>query len=1066
MLKMIKRMNRFVILSTYVVFINILLISNVMASTPENVIVSNVRGGQFSVSWTSKNNETGYINVGLNQGSLLPAYDDRESNQAILEDDTHHVTVEGLNSNTIYYYEIVSGGEIYNNDGNYFSITTGPDIVAPVDPCQPAGKVFKDQSKTQPAYDSIVYITVMGETEEQNSAIESTLVTSDTNGYWFLNLVNIRSKDYNSLYPLTCGTSQIQIDVQSANDGTAYTIASAINYPPESPELIVSRQISSSVQISCETSTITEKEEEISIIFTLTEAVDEDVIVPFNVNGTATPEVDHNLTNGNMIIPANQTTASKSFTIIDDNECESDETIVITIEKPANAGLGSITSCTITLSNDEIDCKKPTVNFKYETDTASENDGLATIIVTLSEAIDENVLVPYRVNGTATIGQDHDLTDGSFTIMANQTSGNKTFGIINDNDCEPDETIIITLETPTNADLGTKASRTITLLNDASDCPKPTVNLEYETISILENQGVVSIKVTLSEAIDNDVIVFYELNGTATSGNDHNLTSGSITIPANQTFSNIEFNITDDNDCEPDETIVITLETPTNADLGTKTSCTITLLNDSNDCPKPTVNIECQPIEIEEDEGLVSIKVTLSESIDEDVNISYIVDGTAISGVDHNLTNGIITIFSNQTIANKSFYITDDNQYEQEETIIISLEKPNNADLGSNVSCHINILESDIPTVQWSVSSQSILENIGTVNITASLNQVCSIDINVPYVVNGTSMQNVDHTLSEGTIIIPAGQFTKSQSFQIVEDDLEEDDETIIITITDDTNAYVGGIASQTITIIDHTRPIVEWDNALLLVLEDSGSVTITAVLSKATNFELSVPYTVNGTATYPFDHELSEGDIIFSANNQIAVKTFNLRNDHICDENKTIIISLMETIDVKTGQINSQTITIIDNDCPPTVNWLIESQSVSENITSVEITASLNYSTENNVIVPYTVAGTALNAVDYTIENFEIIIPAGHTTSSQFVHILNDNNAENNETIIFTIQQPINAEPGTLTNHTLSIIDNDNPPPSGGGGGDGGGGCFIHTAKTINYIDVWNYLIHLICNN
>ncbi|MEZ4527398.1 MAG: C10 family peptidase [Desulfobacterales bacterium] len=105
--------------------------------------------------------------------------------------------------------------------------------------------------------------------------------------------------------------------------------------------------------------------------------------------------------------------------------------------------------------------------------TVDENAGTATYAVRLNTAASQNITVPFTVSGTAAAGTDHNLTDGSITVPAGSTSASKTFQITDDSSKESDETVILTLRTPTNAVLGTPVNLTITIRDNDSIAVDP-----------------------------------------------------------------------------------------------------------------------------------------------------------------------------------------------------------------------------------------------------------------------------------------------------------------------------------------------------------------------------------------------------------------------------------------------------------------------------------------------------------------------------------------------------------------------------------------------------------------
>src|SRR5439155_940777 len=152
-------------------------------------------------------------------------------------------------------------------------------------------------------------------------------------------------------------------------------------------------------------------------------------------------------------------------------------------------------------------------------------------------------------------------------------SQNIALTINNDTLNETNETIQITLSSPTNASLGAITVHTYTINDDDT---APTVAFNTTASNGSESTTAVNIPVSLSAASGQSVSVNYAVTGgNATGGGtDYTLASGTLTFNAGQTSKNITFSVVDDGNVETNETIVVTLSSPANATLGTNTSHT------------------------------------------------------------------------------------------------------------------------------------------------------------------------------------------------------------------------------------------------------------------------------------------------------------------------------------------------------------------------------------------------------------------------------------------------------------------------------------------------------------
>ena len=97
--------------------------------------------------------------------------------------------------------------------------------------------------------------------------------------------------------------------------------------------------------------------------------------------------------------------------------------------------------------------------------SVSESGGTATVPVSLSRALSDDVSLAYRTEAvTALAGTDYVETSGTLTINSGNTQGDISVGLIADADDENPETLNLRLSDPTNAVLG-RSTSTITLVD-------------------------------------------------------------------------------------------------------------------------------------------------------------------------------------------------------------------------------------------------------------------------------------------------------------------------------------------------------------------------------------------------------------------------------------------------------------------------------------------------------------------------------------------------------------------------------------------------------------------------
>ena len=135
------------------------------------------------------------------------------------------------------------------------------------------------------------------------------------------------------------------------------------------------------------------------------------------------------------------------------------ETVIVTYSSPSNATLGSDSVHTYTITDND---NAPVVDFNATSSNGAESVSSKDLTVDLSAASGQNVTVNYAVTGTATgSGTDYTLANGTLTISAGSTSDTITIAsIVDDSITEGNETVIVTLSSPSNATLGSDDAHT------------------------------------------------------------------------------------------------------------------------------------------------------------------------------------------------------------------------------------------------------------------------------------------------------------------------------------------------------------------------------------------------------------------------------------------------------------------------------------------------------------------------------------------------------------------------------------------------------------------------------
>jgi len=555
----------------------------------------------------------------------------------------------------------------------------------------------------------------------------------------------------------------------------------------------------------------------------------------------------------------------------------------------------------------------------------------------------------------------------------------------------------------------------------------PQVCFTSSTFTTTEKRGTISLTVEMDKTIAVDVIVPFNFSGTATLGDDYTTsasppsTSSYLVIPAGSTSGSIAITFIDDGVLEGDETISVGIDTPTNATLCSPNVYIITLGD-------PALVSFTLADQSRNEPGTMTAVITLDKIIDQDVTAPFTIGGSATqgSGADFTLTASPVVINAGSLTADVVIDVKDDSLDEYDETVILSLEPPTNADLHhTNPIVHTaTILDDDPPpSIFFDPDTQSAAEDVGDLTTSIKIDAVSGKDVQADFSASGTATENVDYTLSTYSVTIPAGS-TSADITITVTDDLPtgEPDETVMLSFDTVTNATSVGNYSLTITEVA-VQPVVYFDPV--------DTWTVRAQLTNAWGFDVTVPFTLSGTATHNVDYTITATPVTIPAGSTHADITVSPIDDLLDEDDETVIITMGTPTNAIKGTPDTHTTTIPDNDPPPLASFSPNLHEDDEdNLGIVTFQAQLDTASGKEVSIPFSLGGTAFKGSynDYTITSSPVIIPAGDTFAEISITVNEESDPENDETVVVTMQEPINATLAPYPDYvfTLTIRDDD----------------------------------------
>ena len=261
-----------------------------------------------------------------------------------------------------------------------------------------------------------------------------------------------------------------------------------------------------------------------------------------------------------------------------DSVLEADETFTVSLGAPSAGTLGTQASATATVLNDDA-------TYAIAAGQGAEGSGVVPLIVTRTGDLSRATTLQYAVslaNGDTASAADFAggaLPSGTVGFAAGAATATINVAVADDTAIEGDETFTVTLSGAGAGQVITGAVATGTVVND--DFPA----LSIADTSVIEgNDGVATLRftVTASAPAGANGISFRAstTDGTASAASDFGALSNVLgTIAAGETSTVITVAISGDTVFERNETLTVTLSSPTNATIADG-QATGTIVND------------------------------------------------------------------------------------------------------------------------------------------------------------------------------------------------------------------------------------------------------------------------------------------------------------------------------------------------------------------------------------------------------------------------------------------------------------------------------------------------------
>ena len=624
---------------------------------------------------------------------------------------------------------------------------------------------------------------------------------------------------------------------------------------------------------------------------------------------------------------------------------------------------------------------------------------------------------------SATAGSDYTaVTAGTLTIAMGTTSTTLTVMVLPDTVDEPSETFTVTLSSVVNGELA-DASATGTIEDD-----DPSV-VTIAAVSTPVTEGSPAAFV-VSRGIADDMDLAVNLGSSQTGAFITDPLPTPATIPNGQSSTTVSIATVPDRVTEDHGSVTVTIQTGTGYTPGTPASATVAIQDDD---AAFTLDIAGGGTV---DEHVVSLTFTVTLSppsagrtpIDPitvqwataDVSATADADYTAGSGTLNFAAGASGTALTQQfTVA-----VSDDGVHEADEqfTVTLSGEMGTGAEIGT-ASATVTIDDNDVPELR--IAAASADENDGTIGFPVTLSLPSEERITVGYATSVEAGDTVpagsgsDFTAATGTLTFVAGTTSQTISVTLMDDTVDEDNETFTVTLSGPAAAGSGSSAPTLASPASAQGTIVDDDGLPLLSIaaasvgEGDGSIHFEVSLDPASAKDVSASWsTADVTAAAGSDYTEETGGMLTIARGTTSTTVIvAVLQDDVDEPPETFTVTLSGPVNGELSAAASATGTIEDDDLS-TVSITAVSTPVAEgNLAEFELSRGIDDDVDLEVGLISNQDGTFVAPADLP-ESATILGGASSTTVS--IETEDNDDDDDDGSVTVTIQADAGYAIGT----------------------------------------------------
>ena len=626
-------------------------------------------------------------------------------------------------------------------------------------------------------------------------------------------------------------------------------------------------------------------------------------------------------------------------------------------------------------------------------DEGDSGSATLTYTVTLTGVTERMVTVDYAVDARSTATADVDyaaLSDGTLTFAPGTTTQTIAVAVTGDTIDEENETVIILLSGANNATIMI-ADGTGTITDDDI----PLIAISAMPSSVMEGTAATfTLTATPAPRVDLTVMVTLDDPGSFIQG----VAPTMVTLAADTTTATLTVPTVDDDIADTTSAITATVAPGTDYTPATPPANTAEVEVQDDDGLEPAISIVAAASSVTEGTA-ATFTLTASSAPVADLTVRVMVTdpGNFIAGP----APTMVMIAASATTATLTVPTTGDEVGEANDTITVRVAPNMTPNAGYTVgdpdTASVRIDDDDVPTLAMSSSQPSAVEEgddseseaparlIYTVTLTGETERTVTVE----YGTSGTATENTDYRVNTGIgmpghLTFAPGTTSRTIEVLVTGDTIDEDDETVIITLSNPDNATITTAAGTgtitdddtlSISIVAVTPSVTEGTAATFML------TTVTADPAPATALTVMVSVTDSGN----FLAGPAPTMVTIAAGETTALLTVETDDDSIGEANGMITATVTNGMGYTVGDPATAEVTITDDDAAPVVTLVLTPATIVQSGGVSTVTAMLDRASSAPTTVTVSAAPVSpAVAGDYNLSDPSMLtIAAGERSSA-----------------------------------------------------------------------------------